>query len=608
MRIKTYTVLNGLVSLLYIAMSITLVFVFHACSGGKNEGGLIIGEKGNMDVIVIPGNANEVIKFAATELQTYLKKMTGRELQIKESQGIKDNERVIRLIIEDNNSIKWDGFNIEISKAGIRISAKEGRALVYAVYSLLEQAGCSFFYPGEQEEIVPHRRSIEFPRYKHLYNPILEHRGLALYGLQASSVELGRKVISWMAKNKMNFILVSENRPSDSDGPANGAIWKEVNNELLPELQKRGFIIEMSEHCAPVFFPTTLFKDHPDWFALNQGVRKLGKPPYSGQMCYSNKDAVEFYATAIANYAAKHPEFHIIGTWPLDGGEYCECNNCKAPETVFRAAMRVAEKVYAVRPDMIVEHLAYKPQTWVPPIMEKIPHNMSVLWCPDLGNMEGLLTEWVKKSDQAGGLYQFEYYMGDNYRTCTNVVLRPGYSAKIPVHAKALGFRGVISLFLPIQNWWRSSFNNWFFARACWDSALDVNAGIRDHCKNYYGSHANEVENVFNLILNDMQPEPYIRPIESGNARSGKIKSSAEIILKSIGGIISNTKEPEIITRLQRLKTYVEFSLLHAEAFTSLKKVDFERLINYSNEHADQEMVLMYPGYIRWRNEEYFTR
>ena len=65
------------------------------------------------------------------------------------------------------------------------------------------------------------------------------------------------------------------------------------------------------------------------------------------------------YATAISDYAAKHPEFHVIGTWPLDGGRYCECEQCKDPETIFKAAMHVAEKVKLVRPDIIVEHLAY---------------------------------------------------------------------------------------------------------------------------------------------------------------------------------------------------------------------------------------------------------
>ena len=607
MKIRIISASKSFVALLLIGIPVSLIFIFQGCNEKNQDEKLSIGEKGNLTKIVIPENATGVIKFAAGELQDYFRKITGKKLQIKESDGKINNDRVIRFIIEDDKAIKWDGYGIEVTKTGIKLSATESRALLYAAYTLLEKAGCSFFYPGENEEIVPKRSIVEIAPYKQIYNPVLEHRGLALYGLQANSVPLGRDVISWMAKNKMNFILVSEDRPSDSDGPAHGCIWKEVSNELLGELQKRGFIIEMSEHCAPVFFPRSLFKEHPEWFALTDGVRKIPKPPYSGQMCYSNKDGVEYYATAIANYVKKHPEFHIVGTWPLDGGEYCECKNCKDLQSIFKAALRVAEKVAEVRPDIIVEHLADKPQSWTPPKMDKIPRNMSVLWCQDPGNRDEVGRGWAKKSDQSGGVYQFEYYMGDNYRSCDNVWLRPAYSAGIPRYANELGFRGVISLFLPMQNWWRASFNNCFFAKACWDSTLNVNSTINEYCRNYYGSHASEVDSVFNLIFTELQPEPYVRPIEADKKRLSNVKASSGKIISAIDNILSNVKEPEIRKRLQRLKTYVEYSLIHCEAFASLKKSDLERLVNYGKEHPDQDMVLMYPDYIRWRNEEYFT-
>jgi len=113
---------------------------------------------------------------------------------------------------------------------------------------------------------------------------------------------------------------------------------------------------------------------------------------------------------------------------------------------------------------------------------------------------------------------------------------------------------------------------------------------------------------VFKLISTELQPEPYTRPIESGKTRLSNVKISSGKIVRSIDGIIAQTKEPEIVIRLQRLRTYVEYSLIHCEAFASLKKTDLERLINYSKGHPDQDMVLMYPGYLRWRNEEYFTR
>ena len=607
MKLRFISAFKSFVVTLLPIVSVIQIFIFQSCNERNTGEQLTIGRNGNLQEIIIPANANDVVKFAASELQYYFKKITGEELPIKISDEKINEHKSLRFIIEDNKAIKWDGFSIEVTRKDIVLSAGESRALLYAVYTLLEKAGCSFFYPGQNEEIVPNRSIVEFSPYKQIYNPVLEHRGLALYGLEANSVRLGREIISWMAKNKMNFILVSEDRPSDSDGPAHGSIWKEVSNDLLSELQKRGFIIEMSEHCAPVFFPRSLFKEHPEWFALTDGVRKVPQPPYSGQMCYSNKDGVEYYATAIANYVKKHPEFHIIGTWPLDGGEYCECKNCKDLQTIFKAAMRVAEKVAEVRPDMIVEHLADKPQSWTPPKMDKIPRNMSVLWCQDPGNRDEVGRGWAKKSDQSGGVYQFEYYMGDNYRSCDHVWLRPAYSAGIPRYANELGFRGVISLFLPMQNWWRASFNNCFFAKACWDSTLNVNSTINEYCRNYYGSHASEVDSVFNLIFTELQPEPYVRPIEADKKRLSNVKASSGKIISAIDHILSNVKEPEIRKRLQRLKSYVEYSLIHCEAFASLKKTDLERLINYSKEYPDQDMVLMYPGYIRWRNEEYFT-
>jgi hypothetical protein len=576
--------------------------MFQSCTNGKSNEVLSVGENGNLHYIIIPDHYDQIIRFAASELQSYLKKITGKELLIVQSGEIKPGKKAIQLVLQNDEALKLDGYKINTSVNDIRLVSCEPRGLLYAVYTLLEESGCSFFYPGESEEYVPLSTKIIFRLDSTIYNPILEHRGLAPYGLQANSADLGRKFIDWMAKNRLNYILVSEDRPSDCDGPAHGSIWKEVREELLPELQKRGFIIEMSEHCAPVFFPRSLYKDHPDWFAMKNGERKLGPPPYSGQMCYSNTKAVEYYAAAIAEYAAKHPEFHVIGTWPLDGGEYCECEQCKDPETVFKAVKHVAGKVRLVRPDMIVEHLAYKVQTWQTPGTEKIPDNISVLWCPDAGEMDSLAHKWIDKVSRAGGVYQFEYYMGDNYRTRANVWLRPEYSAQVARHANEMGFRGVISLFLPIQNWWRSSFNNWFFARACWDPDLDIKLCIRKYCHDFYGNKASDVEQIFNLILTDLQPEPYKDQLMSAPECLPGVRASSQIILARLDSLSNTSTDKYITIRLQRLRTYVEYSLLHTEAMASRKPADLKRLTNFSLEHPEQNMVLMYPDYITWRN------
>ena len=66
-----------------IGISISIIFIFQGCTGENKDEKPGIGEKGNLDEIVIPGNADGVVKFAAAELQGYLKKITGKELQLK---------------------------------------------------------------------------------------------------------------------------------------------------------------------------------------------------------------------------------------------------------------------------------------------------------------------------------------------------------------------------------------------------------------------------------------------------------------------------------------------------------------------------------------------
>jgi hypothetical protein len=579
-----------------------------SCTDAKKEGRLVIGTGTGPVQIIIPDEADEVMRFAASELSDYLEKITGNRTRIIPAAAANDKRVYIHLIQEKNDSLKWDGFRVETSLRGIGITASESRGLLYGVYTLLEEAGCSFFYPGKDEEVVPRLEKLEFGEGTRIYNPLLEHRGLTPYGLQGSTVEAGRDFIDWMAKNRMNFILISEDRPSDCDGPAHASIWKEVSDELLPELQKRGFVIEMSEHCTHVFFPRSLFKQHPDWFALNGGVRKLGEPPYSGQMCYANQDAVDYYADALANYAAAHPEFHIIGTWPLDGSNYCECEACRDPQTILNAAKQVAEKVRKVRPDMIVEHLAYRPQTWQPP-EDKLPENMSVLWCPDIGVLDDLAKEWIQKTGQAGGVYQFEYNMGDNYRTRANIWLRPVFSAGLVKNAVEIGFRGVNSLYLTLESWWRPCFNNWFFARACWDPGFDTKAGLREYCQKYYGKHAPEIEAVFSSILTELHPEPY-RDIEDGyyTDQISRIQSTADKLRYQLDRIMENCTDPVMNVRMARLRTYVAFFRLYVEAFVDRKQENMEELIRYLENHPEHRMVLIYPEYFRWRNQELFPR
>ncbi|MHC4395863.1 MAG: DUF4838 domain-containing protein [Planctomycetota bacterium] len=576
----------------------------------KGEG-FQLAKNGKTDaIIVIPADADVVTSFAASQLQHYVEKITGARLPIKKKPHGTNAKLTIQFQLQSDPALVYDAFRIETSKSRILLTAAKTRGLLYAVYTILEDVGCAFVYPGEDEEIIPKTDSLAVPLGRRTLTPAIEHRGLTFYGLQASSVELGRKIIDWMAKNRLNLVMPSEDRPSDCPGPAHASLWYQVGDELLPEVQKRGFVIDMSEHSTHVFFPRSLFAEHPEWYALNDGVRKLG------QMCYANAEGIEYYANAQADYAAKHPEIQMLGTWPLDGGGYCQCQVCSNPETVFKAITRVAQKVRQVRPDLTVEHLAYKRQTWEVPKTVKVPENVSILFCPSDRNE--LARDWVEAAKSARGVYFFEYKTGDNYHFMANVWLRPEFAKNLVDYAEDIGYRGLISLYLPVENWWRNSFNTWFFARTCWYRDLDVETEMEKYCRQYYGRHAKVVNEIFRIIFSELQNEKLHASHNALGGRNGtpvnpealaRTQAAAETILKKLADIQRETTDPAVIKRLDRIEIFVRYFRLYYQVYHSQSKSQLKRLVEFSRQNSKfQDGVLMYPEYIWWRNSGYYKK
>jgi len=410
-----------------------------------------------------------------------------------------------------------------------------------------------------------------------------------------------------MAKNRYNLVLMSIDRPSDSgESEAHGQHWEPIADELLPEVKKRGMLLSMSEHSMPYYFPRSLFKDHPEWFSLLRGKR------HPGQMCYSNKEAVEYYAKAQAAFAAKHPEIDMLGTWPLDGGGYCECEGCKDLETVFKAVVKVAEEVEKVQPGMIVEHLAYKPQTFKVPETVEIPTNVSVLVC---NRTDQLARDWVEAMQGKGGAYYFEYRLADHYNWVANVWLQPQYALEITKICSDIGYRSIASLYLPVQVWWRASLNYYFMGKAMWDIEMDVQEELDKYCRAYYADQADKVRQVFDILLEKIQNRvlegTHFFPDGRKNklpvarwAYDGMTEPSAEA-LKLLEEAAADTKDARAKRHIYKLKVYIEYMLLYYDyrsASAQNREKTWNALIEYvSNLPPQADGVCPEPKYIEWR-------
>lgn len=225
------------------------------------------------------GAADGVVDFAVAELRRCLERMTGGAPAVTAAAPGAAGD-TIDLVLDPGLGLAGDGFRLRCTEQSLGLEASSPRGLLYAVYAFLERLGCLWVHPGVEEEIVPRLAGpVEIAAGEYTEVPLVEHRGVALYGLYAATVDWGEQMIDWMAKTRLNLLLTSWDRPDGTNTQT--MTWPEVADRLLPELQRRGIAVDMSEHSTHCFMPSSLFEEHPDWFALVGGERR------PGQMCYS---------------------------------------------------------------------------------------------------------------------------------------------------------------------------------------------------------------------------------------------------------------------------------------------------------------------------------
>ena len=437
--------------------------------------------------IILKTSAGPVERFAAEELRRALREISGSAPPVQTEGKPGGFSIELETLAKENPEIRFDGFRIAVSGATLRIAANLPRGVLNGVYELLDFWGCRWFFYRESP-LYPQASELPLPE-SGISNPDLELRGVCIFPVNAEHCEELRRILDWLGRNRFNLLLTSINRTKKRD---NGweVEWRQVERELLPELIRRGTILNISEHSGRHFFPVTLFEEHPEWFAMNAEGRRFS----TGQICYSNEEAVKVLVRNFTEYAEKHPEVSILGTWPEDGYGFCKCENCSRPGTVLKAVNRIADAIRKVRPDLTVEYLSYTSETSdVPP--DILPRdNMSIL----IANMR-VASEWKAKIDKVGGrgVYRLHYHITDNTAERANLALKFHETAADCREAKEYGLRGIIPFFIGIDTWWRSSLNLYFLGKLSWSVSLSAEEILSDLCEKLYPSVAKEMTELF---------------------------------------------------------------------------------------------------------------
>ena len=324
------------------------------------------------------------------------------------------------------------------------IAAPSSLEMLYGVYDYAERfGGYTFFEPGRDlfdeglrvevcapelpdEVLVPARQ------------PLLKRRGfIQEFPFDAETPAL----FDWMAKNKLNYLLV----------------WMIYYDELAGELKQaaaaRGITIESGHHNFNYWIPGKLYgKTHPEFFAEING-RRISPSEKAGilqseQLCTTNPQLRAEIARRMLDYCQAHPEVKTISLVPNDGFGWCECENCSKfydknkkgdfyslSEHVYKAdriyhdmVRDIAARVNCVRPDLQITMVAYinycapsegftlNPGMAVhfAPYWRCINHEINDLTCPVNSRYADDLLKWCA-TKRGGEVNVYEYYMGVNF-------------------------------------------------------------------------------------------------------------------------------------------------------------------------------------------------
>jgi hypothetical protein len=496
-----------------------LVLVSAVCSA---ENFHLIGRRGPVTIVTAP-SPSQAEQFAAEELARYLHQMTGAAFpiriadhQVRTASSLIIGKRALEQMHEPEipPDLGDDGFIVRVSAHQVALSGNTDRATLYAVYAFLENLGCRWFAPNfdfygaATGEYVPHRTAPELAIRSTVERPAFRWRKLYVEEGRSHNAHNLAQLVEWMPKARMNVLDI----PADYQHQGRTR-WDNWRDALVPELHKRGLLIEVGGHGYQTYLPPEKYIDqHPDWFGMHDGQRSRQDFEV---FATSNPDAVRTLIENIRAYLAAHPEIDIFDLWPPDGARWSEAPADTAlgspSERQALLLNEVARQLAPQFPKLRIQFIAY--QTYVtPPALNKPAPNILMEFCPINRSFESALYEGAT-------LENAEYFHA--LETWSNGIIDPSsitiYSY-IPKYAwrslpmnvphmildEARKYRemklGGIATYSEPGNWATFEIDHYVMAKALWNPAIDSQQLLDEYFSTRYGPAGSFVQQYFQLV------------------------------------------------------------------------------------------------------------
>ncbi len=283
--------------------------------------------------IVVPAKATEVDKFAAKELQFFLKKISGADFQIvntAQTPAIFIGDAKSKTLADQVNVIETRGKNLHLYGGGLH-------GTIWAVYELIEnQFGCIFFN-AHGELYIPQQKTL-------LLN---EMKKTTRYAFPA------RAIMNWFYadketmtlafyRNRQNILLHGITQPRyPGKNPGIVTRFETFVGEhsfsmLIPSGLKKQSSWISHNAALPFLRNKQYFKEHPEYFSLDAN----GKRVPNWHLCLSNPALrKELTKNAVLFYEAEKKRTGIEGVIQISANDIatrlCYCKNCVALEKKY---------------------------------------------------------------------------------------------------------------------------------------------------------------------------------------------------------------------------------------------------------------------------------
>ena len=262
---------------------------FTVCPEYDKLGGEInLPDGGKLTKILLPKDADYMMRYCVAMWQHWLYKLTGVALPIEVVDKVEPTKGALAVVMGETAP---GGWQLKVDRDGVVLTCGEDAVFLPAVFDYLRELGYTHYSNRMPELKITPDPAFVLKKLDKVVKPRFRY---FVYGIDG------------VGNNDRNMLYTKNT----------------VDYYHLPK--------PTMDHVLNVVLPTELYyKTHPEYYALDeQGHRVIASYIIRTSPCFANKDAFEIAADNMVKYAFAQPRRPHLLFYIGDGGHSCLCDEC----------------------------------------------------------------------------------------------------------------------------------------------------------------------------------------------------------------------------------------------------------------------------------------